>query len=250
MNPQLALGYKSASQMARRVTEFWATENLYCSSCDSARIDPTPANSQAVDFRCAKCSATYQLKAGTRWGINSVPDGAYEAMMRALQSDQVPNLVVMQYSSDWRVHNLLLVPSFFFSVASIKKRNPLGPNARRAGWTGCNILLNKIANEGKISLITSGNSHSPEEVRRNYDRVRPFADIKSTVRGWTLDVLRIVQRIGAPEFTLADIYRFEDELIRIYPSNRNIRPKIRQQLQILRDLGFIEFLGQGRYYYL
>jgi len=29
--------------------------------------------------------------------------------------------------------------------------------------------------------------------------------------------------------------------------NHNIRPKIRQQLQILRDLGFLEFLGDGSY---
>ncbi len=28
---------------------------------------------------------------------------------------------------------------------------------------------------------------------------------------------------------------------------RAIRPKIRQQLQILRDLGFVKFLGGGRY---
>jgi chromosome condensin MukBEF MukE localization factor len=26
-----------------------------------------------------------------------------------------------------------------------------------------------------------------------------------------------------------------------------VRDKIRQQLQVLRDLGFVEFLGSGRY---
>ncbi len=30
-------------------------------------------------------------------------------------------------------------------------------------------------------------------------------------------------------------------------TNRHVRDKIRQQLQILRDLGFVEFLGSGRY---
>lgn len=32
-----------------------------------------------------------------------------------------------------------------------------------------------------------------------------------------------------------------------YPNNRNVRPKLRQQLQRLRDLGIIEFLGGANY---
>lgn len=48
-------------------------------------------------------------------------------------------------------------------------------------------------------------------------------------------------------FTLADVYRYEDELARLHPRNRHVRDKIRQQLQVLRDLGIVEFLGGGRY---
>ncbi len=36
-------------------------------------------------------------------------------------------------------------------------------------------------------------------------------------------------------------------LAALHPGNRHVRPKIRQQLQILRDLGSIEFLAGGRY---
>jgi type II restriction enzyme len=35
----------------------------------------------------------------------------------------------------------------------------------------------------------------------------------------------------------------------LHPQNRNIEAKIRQQLQMLRDHGLIEFLGNGRYRY-
>ncbi|MGI0085759.1 MAG: DpnI domain-containing protein, partial [Nitrososphaerales archaeon] len=31
------------------------------------------------------------------------------------------------------------------------------------------------------------------------------------------------------------------------PNNAHIRDKIRQQLQVLRDMGLIEFLGSGSY---
>ena len=43
------------------------------------------------------------------------------------------------------------------------------------------------------------------------------------------------------------MYQFEDILKVKHPRNNNIRPKIRQQLQFLRDKGFIEFLGDGKY---
>jgi type II restriction enzyme len=32
-----------------------------------------------------------------------------------------------------------------------------------------------------------------------------------------------------------------------YPGNRHVRPKIRQQLQVLRDSGYLEFLSKGTY---
>jgi type II restriction enzyme len=40
---------------------------------------------------------------------------------------------------------------------------------------------------------------------------------------------------------------FEDKLGKLYPNNNNVRPKIRQQLQFLRDNGYLEFLSRGRY---
>jgi hypothetical protein len=33
----------------------------------------------------------------------------------------------------------------------------------------------------------------------------------------------------------------------LHPDNRQVLDRIRQQLQVLRHLGFVEFLGRGRY---
>jgi type II restriction enzyme len=247
MEPSCADGLRSGCQIARRVTEGWAAENLYCACCDSDTIRPTRPNSQAVDFTCPNCSAGFQLKSGRNWNERRIPDAGYEAMLRALRSDAVPNLLVMQYTSDWRVKNLLLVPCFFFSEAAVEKRKPLGPCARRAGWIGCNILLSEIADVGKIRIVESGQSAKANEVRRQYDRIRPLAAIQATARGWTLDVLRLIRGLGKREFVIAQAYGLEGELSALYPKNRNVRPKIRQQLQVLRDLGFLKFLGNGRY---
>lgn len=66
-------------------------------------------------------------------------------------------------------------------------------------------------------------------------------------RGWLLDVMRCIDRLGKPEFTLQEVYTFENELRRIYPDNKHIREKIRQQLQLLRDKGFLDFVERGQY---
>ena len=43
------------------------------------------------------------------------------------------------------------------------------------------------------------------------------------------------------------MYGFEARLGALYPGNNNVRAKIRQQLQVLRDAGLVAFLGGGRY---
>jgi type II restriction enzyme len=126
-------------------------------------------------------------------------------------------------------------------------RKPLNPHARRAGWVGCNILLSKIASLGKIVLVTGYQSLDANKVRSWYQSLKPIRSIKTEVRGWTLDMLQIVRRINKQEFSLSDAYSFEKELSKCHPDNSNIRPKIRQQLQVLRNLGWLQFQGRGRY---
>ena len=64
---------------------------------------------------------------------------------------------------------------------------------------------------------------------------------------WTLDIFDCVKRINGDRFILADVYRFEDELARLHPRNNNVKAKIRQQLQVLRDKGLVKFYGNGQY---
>ncbi|MBM3120452.1 MAG: hypothetical protein FJ006_13080 [Chloroflexi bacterium] len=50
----------------------------------------------------------------------------------------------------------------------------------------------------------------------------------------------VFERLPDGQFKTGDIYEFEDEFRRYYPENRNVRAKIRQILQQLRDLGLIK----------
>jgi type II restriction enzyme len=92
-------------------------------------------------------------------------------------------------------------------------------------------------------------SHAlPEhEVRSQFDRIRPLRLLKPSERGWTLDDLNAVRRLGKVEFSTAEAYGFSPEMERLYPGNRHVRDKIRQQLQVLRDSGLLIHIERGRW---
>jgi type II restriction enzyme len=69
----------------------------------------------------------------------------------------------------------------------------------------------------------------------------------SDAKGWILDIMKCVDEIKNDIYTLDEIYKFEQKLKLKYPNNNFIKDKIRQQLQILRDKGIIEFVGRGQY---
>jgi type II restriction enzyme len=244
---ELASNYKSGAQIARVLTEDWAARELYCPACDSDRLSSSRVNTPAIDFECPRCTQLFQLKSQKNWNPRKLVDAGYDAMIRSIRADRVPNLFVLQYSSNWSVRNLLLIPRVFFSESAIEKRKPLVLGARRAGWVGCNILLSRIAADGKIAMISDGAPVAEQKVRNEFSRIRKLAEVPPSVRGWTLDVLSVVRRLGKSRFALGDIYDFEAELQNAHPLNRNVRPKIRQQLQVLRDLGLIEFATRGTY---
>ena len=61
-------------------------------------------------------------------------------------------------------------------------------------------------------------------------------------------VRKMQEMTRSDEFVLQEFYKaFEDYLGGLHPENRNVQPKIRQQLQILRDNGILEFLNGGHY---
>jgi type II restriction enzyme len=245
--PELASLYKTGPQIARILTEEWVARELYCPACSSDQLSQSKTNAPVIDFTCPGCEQLFQLKGLRNWNPQKLVDAGYEAMIRAIRADRVPNLLVLQYSASWCVTNLMLIPRVFFSESIIEKRKPLALHARRAGWVGCNILLGQIASDGKIAMVSDGAALPSQRVRSEFSRVRKLAEVPPSVRGWTLDVLSAVRKLGKSSFSLDDIYKFESELRESHPLNRHVRPKIRQQLQVLRDLGLVEFTTPGSY---
>jgi type II restriction enzyme len=240
--------YKSASQRARVCTESWGAINLFCPSCSSARLNPTPKNHAAIDYYCNSCRSPFQLKSRSKTFGTKIVDAAYSEMKRAILEDRTPNLFVLNYDVEkWSVRNVILIPHFAFSLSAIECRPPLSATARRAGWIGCNILLNRIPQDAQIRIVSDGIPVQPRDVRRAYERLRLLESLPIQRRGWTLDVLTVVRGLGKVEFSLREVYVHTMALKKIYPLNQHVHDKIRQQLQVLRDLGLVEFLGNGHY---
>lgn len=244
----LIKGYKSNAQIARVLSENWVGTNSYCPRCGYPRLEHFNNNKPVADFFCSQCRNTFELKSKIMNFGNKVADGAYSTMIERIESNDNPDFLLMTYDqSQNTVKDFMVIPKYFFTPAIIEKRTPLSENARRAGWVGCNILLTKIPREGRIFLIKDGITLRKDKVVSLLGKTSFLENQDVNSRGWVIEILNCINRIDSEVFVLNDVYKFENTLSQSYPSNKHIKDKIRQQLQILRDRGFIEFLGNGIY---
>ena len=144
--------YSSGSQSARVWTEAWVSAWAYCPHCGNAKISSFPNNSPLADFFCTSCSEEFELKSQKGKFGTRVVDGAFKTKCERLAASNNPNLLLMNYDlKSLAVVNLFIVPKHFFIREIIEERKPLAATARRAGWIGSNILLNRVPESGKIS---------------------------------------------------------------------------------------------------
>jgi type II restriction enzyme len=100
---------------------------------------------------------------------------------------------------------------------------------------------------GQVPVIRGGVIRDRAEVIHEWNNLRFVENRVGDARGWLLEVMNCVEQIGHTEFDLSEVYAYDDQLAATFPNNNNVRPKIRQQLQVLRDAGYLQFLGGGRY---
>jgi len=247
---KLADNYKSASQKIRVLTESWVDDSVYCPNCGRTKIDKYPNNRPVADFHCSQCNEEYELKSKKDSIGSKILDGAYSTMIERLKSSNNPNFFLLNYDpSNFSINDFCVIPKHFFVPEIIEKRKPLVQTARRAGWVGCNILFKSIPSTGKIFYVKNGLIEPKEKVLVEWKKTLFLKEEKDLLaKGWLLDVMRCLERIERADFLLEEIYAFEPELSKLHPENRHIKDKIRQQLQILRDRNYLDFISRGRYH--
>ncbi len=245
----LATQYRNSSQRVRVMTEGWVKTEVYCPGCGNLRLKQYSNNKPVADFFCENCSEDFELKSKKDALGAKIVDGAYSAMLNRLSEVHNPNFFFLNYDlRSYQVSNFLVIPKHFFVPDIIEKRSPLSDSARRAGWIGCNILLSRIPESGRIFLIKNKQTEPKENVCAAWKKTLFLREEKKVEsRGWLLDVMRCIELIRKKEFSLSDVYKFEPILAKQHPGNRHVKDKIRQQLQILRDRNYIRFTGRGEY---
>ncbi len=246
---KIANKYTSLSQKIRVLTEDWVDRQAYCPNCGHIDIDKYKNNKPVADFFCSNCQEDYELKSKKDSVGAKIVDGAYRTMIERLQSTNNPNFFLLNYNlRDFSVLNFFVIPKHFFVPDIIEKRKALSQTARRAGWVGCNILLHSIPQTGKIFFVKNRQIESKENVIANWQKTLFLREEKEiSVKGWLLDIMNCIEKLENKEFTLNEVYAFENLLSKKHPDNRHIKDKIRQQLQVLRDKGYLSFVNKGKY---
>lgn len=202
-----AAGYKSSAQKARVLTESWMADNMYCPHCGNEKIEHFSNNAPVADFFCPSCGCQYELKSKSGAFTHKLSDGAYDTMIKKITSNENPDFFLLSYSKkEYIVQNLAFVPKHFFVPQIIEKRNPLKPTARRAGWTGCNIIIEGIPKQGIISIIDKGKIISPKKVISQVKKSMLLETSNIDARGWIFDILNCVNSISTKEFTLKEVF--------------------------------------------
>lgn len=245
---EISKDYSSTLQKIRVMSEKWVNHSIFCPNCGK-NLTSFENNQPVADFYCANCAEEYELKAKNGILGKRIVDGAYSKMIERLQKSNNPNFFFMSYEKNtFSVRDFLVIPNYFFTGDIIERRKPLSETARRAGWVGCNIIVEGIPDFGKIYYVQNGQVNSKDAILERWHKT---VFIKSThdseIKGWLFDVLMFIEKLKKSEFSLDEIYQFEHLLKAKHPQNNNIRAKIRQQLQFLRDRSVIEFVKPGRY---
>lgn len=242
----LVADYRSASQRARVMTEDWMRRNGYCPRCGRASLVKYANNKPVADFYCDECHADFELKSQGKPFGPKLNDGAYATTLERIKSCSNPHFFLLHHA-DCTVQDLCVIPNYFFTPSLIQARKPLADTARRAGWQGCMIRIGDIPKQGRIYLVRDGKEEDRDRVVSQFKRTLSLRTNNMEARGWLFDVLYCVERIPQEQFTLQEVYAFAPFLQQRHLDNHHVEAKIRQQLQYLRDRGFIAFISPGRY---
>ena len=245
LDKSLGGSYHSFTQKARVLTEGWAEANLYCPVCGAPHLIHYPAGKAVADFHCDKCDSDFELKSKQGRFGDKITGSGYEVMMKRIKVSNSPHFLFLEHDGN-QVKDLIFVPNHFFIPDIVEKRKPLPSTAKRAGWVGCMINLKPIPSYGKIPIIANSIETRPATVLAAYRMAKSLHMGTMVSRKWLVDVLQCVDKLGST-FTLKDMYSFAGVLQKKHPKNKNIQAKIRQQLQLLREKGVIEFTSRGHY---
>ena len=203
---------------------------MVCPEC-AKPISKAQNNISGLDFTCSVCELPIELKSKHGSFGGKLVDGAYESMINKIANGTHSNFFLLSYGDDYAVTDLVLVPKRFIVPAIVERRKPLSRTARRAGWIGCNLKVSLIPSAGKIPYVRTKLITPLKHIMKQWQETCFLEKVALPSRGWLIAVMNCVERINKHEFTINEVYEFVPYLESLFPQNRYVREKVRQQLQ-------------------
>ena len=155
MDDKAAENYKSNSQKIRVITEQWVSNNLFCPYCGKEKITHFENNRPVADFYCPDCAEEYELKSKNGTIENKVNDGAYDTMIKRIESINNPNFFFMNYNKqDLHVKDFLMVPRSFGAHRYTQPSRTIGAVPEQSQEAGVVAVLQATINtlQGQLSV--------------------------------------------------------------------------------------------------
>ena len=192
---------------------------------------------------CAACGEDFELKSKRGPMGPKVADGSPgdQAQATGVGHEPQPGAAELR-PRPLRGDRLVLRAEALFHRADHR-----GTAAARGGAAGgwiADILLREVPASGKVWFVHGGEALGKEAVLEQWRSTLFLREAGVAARGWLIEVMRCVEAIGCPAFTLDDVYAFEDRLSRLYPGNNNVRPDTPAAAGCC-GTGWLEFVGQG-----
>lgn len=114
-------------------------------NCERDELDQLPDNTPVADFQCVECRSRYQLKGKNGRLGRRITGAAYQPTIEAIRTGAMPEYVLVEF--DTRFATVVFVDAFpgrLISEERVEPRKPLSEKARRAGWQGCNIVVDGL----------------------------------------------------------------------------------------------------------
>lgn len=242
----LAKSYKSKSQIARVITEAWVVTNISCPNCEAA-LNEYPPNEKSKDVYCNTCGTDFQIKSSKKRFSKRITGAEYNTTLNSIKNSNNPSLMLLFYDEKtMAVVDFQIIHHSFITEKNIIPRKPLSPKAKRAGWQGCLIDIERVPDIARIFFVRDGAVNLSGKANKKWQVSNHANRLSVDSRGWLSEVLSVVDKQPV-NFNLNDMYKYENYFKTLYPNNNNIQAKMRQQLQTIRDMGLLEFIKRGEY---
>ena len=180
-------------------------------------LSPYRAGTKVSDFYSINCNEIFQLKSLSRPFSNSILGSEYHTTLTSVEGGTHPSLILLHYDRPKAtVQDLSLIHRACITPSCIVARRPLAPSAKRAGWQGCTISVERIPELGRIKVISEGRIiRDKSSVLHQWKRSESLLKTRPANRGWLADVLRCVKRCSLRSSLLSTSTASKRSLLRI-----------------------------------